>query len=114
LAVGDTVKVEGSLDTGTITATKIELMDHNDGGGDMDTIGGQITAIAADGLSIQNGMGSFQVVITVDTVFENFASLDDLAIGDTVKVEGSLDTGTITATKIELENHGGGGGGGHH
>ncbi len=114
LAIGDIVKVEGSLDGDTITASKVELMDHNDGGGDMDTFGGPITAIAADGFSIQNGMGSYQVVITPDTIFENFASLDDLAVGDIVKVEGSLDGDTITAATIELENHGGGGGGGHH
>ncbi|NOZ93999.1 MAG: hypothetical protein GXP47_04545, partial [Acidobacteria bacterium] len=61
---------------------QVEWLDHNgdivlsgtftgvadNGGGDMDHFGGQITAIAADGFSIQNGMGSFQVVITVDTV----------------------------------------------
>jgi len=106
LAVGDIVRVEGSLDGSTITAAKIELMVHM--GDDDRQFTGAITAIASDGFSIQTAMGSYQVAVTSDTVFENFSSLDDLAVGDIVKVEGSLDGSTITAAKIELMMHMGG------
>jgi len=111
LAVGDTVHVEGTLDAGVITAYSIELKDHR---GNNDSFGGIITAMATDGFTLQGGMGTFQVLVTADTIFENFSSLDDLAVGDTVHVEGTLDAGVITAYSIELKDHGGGGGGRGH
>jgi len=108
LAIGDIVQVEGSVDGTTVIAATIELKIHNDDG-DMESFGGLITALAADGFTLQTGMGTVQVVVTSETVFENFSSLDELAIGDTVHVEGSIDGTTVIAATIELVDHNDGG-----
>ncbi len=110
LQVGDMVEVKGTLEGDTITARKIELKGYDDDGDDdhgdgMDSYEGQITALAADGFTLANGMGTWQVVVTAATVFENFSDLSELQVGDMVEVDGTLDGDTITAAKIELKGY---------
>ncbi|HHQ48935.1 MAG TPA: hypothetical protein ENK19_08655, partial [Acidobacteria bacterium] len=81
--------------SGTFTGTP-------DNGGKHRSATGPITEMAANGFTFMTRSGPLQVVIDENTVFENFSSLADLAIGDMVKVEGSLDGSTLTASSIEL------------
>ncbi len=110
LSVGDMVEVEGTLDGDTIAATRIELKGHDDG--DMDSYNGQITALAADGFTLVNGMGTWEIVVDDATVYEDVSGLEGLSVGDMVEVEGTVqEDGSILAARVELKEHDGDGGG---
>ncbi len=111
------MEVEGAVDGSTITADRVELMGggegDGDGGMDHESLRGHVAAIAGDGFTLDSGMGTFQVIVTADTVFEGVSGLDGLSVGDAVEVEGAVDGSTITADRVELMDGMGGGGGGH-
>jgi len=119
LSVGDPVEVEGAVDGSTITAGRVELKRHRgddgrgDGGMDHESLRGHVAAVTGDGFTLDSGMGTFQVIVTADTVFEGVSGLDGLSVGDAVEVEGAVDGSTITADRVELMDGMGGGGGGH-
>ncbi len=103
--------MEGSIDGTTVIAATIELVDHNDGGDDdgggggMDSeeYSGRIVALTADGFTLQIGMSTVQVVVTPETVFENFSSLDELRVYDRVEVHGVLQGNSILAESIRRD-----------
>lgn len=67
------------------------------------SVEGQITAFTADGFTLAAGTSSVSVIVTAQTVFDGFASLADLVIGDTVQVEGAAapNAGPVTASRIQ-------------
>ena len=92
LAVGDQVAVEGSLETGVITATSVEFLPE----GEEIEVTGEVTAIAETSFDISVEGTAYSVVPP-----EGF-DLTTLAIGDMVLVHGFLVDSTITADSIEI------------
>ena len=103
LTIGDFLEVRGQVNGSTIIAERIRLRD--DGG--ESTLEGAITGFTSSGFELDVGSTIYEVVITSETLFQNFGSLSDLQIGDDVKAKGDLQETTLTATEVELISGGG-------
>ncbi len=110
LALGDIVAVEGPFDGHILTATSVSVQDAS-GEGDPVKFKGTITAMTASGFLFQHGAKELAVVATEDTTFAGVDGIADLAPGDAVEVQGTLNSNTITASSVALEEDGNGGNG---
>ncbi len=128
LAVGMGVEVDGDLQGDVVVATRVELMDgdgsggghdgdgdgsgggHDGDGGAMVSLHGMIAGFVEGGFLLQNGMGVVTVQVTDSTEFDGFSSLDELAVGMGVEVDGEPQGDLVVATRIEIMDGSGGGG----
>lgn len=110
ITVGDTIVVQGTVSGTTVTATKI-----NDGvvpGMGMGQGGrgvfGTVTAINGDSITVQskamgnNAAATYTVDATNATVTKagSASSVSNIAVGDTIVVQGTVSGTSVTATKI--------------
>jgi riboflavin synthase alpha subunit len=109
IAVGDTISVDGTVSGNTITATAIH--DGFGGPGGPGGFGGRgggamgtVTAINGSTLTVtgKDG-GTYTVDASSATVKASGATsaVSDIKVGDTVMIQGSITTATMTAKNIE-------------
>lgn len=118
IAVGDTIMVQGTLSGTTITAKVIidGIPTHpNDGekvpaitGNGQPIVAGKITAISGSTITITN---QSNVTYTIDARNAKFvkpgvttATIANLAVGETVVVQGTVNNTSITATTVIDQN----------
>ncbi|GIX49228.1 MAG: hypothetical protein KatS3mg131_3439 [Candidatus Tectimicrobiota bacterium] len=97
LAVGQVCLVQGRIDPATASGTAESVACR-------DTLEGPVTDTSRVAEGVLGVLGqTVRVDATRPTVFEGFASLEDLALGDLVEVYGFLDptSGEVWATRIE-------------
>lgn len=129
IATGDTVMVQGTVSGTNVTATKINdgaLQGMGKGAGALASlqgtgepvVGGSITAINGDSLTITNKSNvTYTVDATNATVIVKNAtsSVSDLATGDNVVVQGTVNGTAVTASSVidqGAQTSGGGAGAG--
>lgn len=66
------------------------------------TLAGTFVELTADGFVLETADGQVTVIVTDETMFKGFASLDELAAGDQLEVEGFETDAGVVATKVEL------------
>jgi hypothetical protein len=112
VVVGATVEVKGTSNSdGSITADEIEVKDANDDDQDEDEFGqiefeGFVQALPATAGFIGDWrVSGLTVHVTADTELE--LDGETVAVGDAVKIEGTLaQDGTVTAREIDSEDDG--------
>lgn len=100
LSIGDSVKVEGCWDGGVFVAREVELK----GDGWQESCAklvGVIGNVSGENFILDAGEVSIPVVTTADTMWDDFGD-HELAVGDSVKVEGCWDGDVFVAHEVEL------------
>ena len=98
LVVGHVIHAAGAVSGSTFTATAIQIAPA--------TLVGTVTAKTADTITITDQAGASKVIrVTATTTYriagDDTPSLDDIAVGDRVGAQGTLNTdGSITATIV--------------
>lgn len=101
---GKVVEVKGSACAGdpicgTLTATKVEPTGASVTTAPKAEVEGFVTVLGANGFTL----GATPVVTTATTVYEGGVAAD-IAVGTKLEVEGRIDNGVLTATKVEFRD----------
>ncbi|MES2930477.1 MAG: DUF5666 domain-containing protein [Patescibacteria group bacterium] len=108
ITVGDMIKVEGVLNGTAIAATQIRVTDKDksdsffEGNGEP-IIGGTVTAVSGSTITITNKSGVAYAIDASNAKFlkeSKTGSLSDIAVGDTLLVQGSINGTAVTASAI--------------
>jgi len=113
IAVGDTISVQGTVSGTNVTATKIQdgvmAMPGSNGGASVPTgngqpiIGGTVTAVSGDTVTITNKSNtSYTIDVTNATVTKNgtASSVSNVAVGDSVLAQGTVNGTSVTAVSL--------------
>ena len=100
LAAGDQLEVEGFETDDGVVATKVELMQGDED--ELVMLKGTFVEPTADGFTLQTADGVVAVIVTPETRFMGFASLDELVEGDSLKVH-VVPGDELVAVKVKLE-----------
>ena len=101
---GKVVEVKGSACAGnptcaTLTATKVEPTGASVASAPKAEVEGFVTVLGANGFTL----GATTVVTTASTVYEGGVA-GDILVGTKLEVEGRIDNGVLTATKVEFRD----------
>jgi len=100
LVAGDQLEVEGFETDDGVVATKVELMQADED--ELVLLKGTFVEPTADGFTLETTDGVVAVIVTPETRFMGFASLDELVEGDSLKVH-VVPGDELVAVKVKLE-----------
>jgi hypothetical protein len=110
LAVGDVIKVEGTMNGSVVTATEIKVGSNTNNdrpftfeGNGQPIIGGTVTAVSGSTITITNKSNVTYTVNATNAQFSKnakVATLSDIAVGDSILVQGSVNGSAIVASSI--------------
>ena len=99
LEEGDRLEVEACWDGEDLVATSVELEELER---ECDELRGEVVSRTDNGFVLQTGDDRVEVVVTDETRFKGFDSLDDLDGGEYVSLEGCFDGDVIVAWWVRL------------
>ena len=102
IAVGDTVSIRGNVSGTSVTATSIIDGVMRGGGGFGHDVSGKITAVNGGTVTITDSKGTTYTIDASTSKLEKISTIStsDLAIGDTINVQGTVSGTSVTAKNI--------------
>lgn len=98
IVVGTKLEVQGRVENGTLTATRVEFSD------DLRLLGSVSSVDLAAGTVIVAGLPNVPVKVNALTRLENLARLADLAVGQGVEIEARAGADEVLATELKVQS----------